>query len=338
MDISEVPVCHLLWQMSSQWGSQQWLQGLVSHELTAYFSVWDLFLTQQFLAILSKGCKPGNFELHNSLKLRFTNICNFHLNYVEYESLLESRSPDILALCEKNLDDSIDSGNLTGKVYLPLIQKNFIAVAVYVKEGLPFAWGLPLENSDNWYLCLWLALLHLVSYFFFLYRSSSSSLCMVFDSVISSINEVPLTKISGNVFLFGDFNIHHKDWPTCFGETARLVNSVICYYIFYLKWSYSDGHLSCFHLWLTLTVLLFWIYFFPQKLVLVLEWLFLHWEFWSCCYLSFYWPPIKCKTGWPISLHSLWLFSCRLGWSIWSFFLNWDSLHARLKQPLQDME
>ena len=22
----------------------------------------------------------------------------------------------------------------------------------------------------------------------------------------------------------------------------------------------------------------------------------------------------------------------------WSFFLNWDSLHARLKQPLRDME
>ena len=67
------------------------------------------------MAILSKGCKPDNFELNNSLKLRFTNICSFHLNYVECESFLESRSPDILALCEKNLDDSIDSGNLTGR-------------------------------------------------------------------------------------------------------------------------------------------------------------------------------------------------------------------------------
>ena len=67
------------------------------------------------MAILSKGCKPDNFELHNSLKLRFTNICSFHLNYVECESFLESRSPDILALCEKNLDDSIDSGKLTGR-------------------------------------------------------------------------------------------------------------------------------------------------------------------------------------------------------------------------------
>ena len=37
VDISEVPGCHLLRQMSSQEGSQKLLQGLVSHELTAYF-------------------------------------------------------------------------------------------------------------------------------------------------------------------------------------------------------------------------------------------------------------------------------------------------------------
>ena len=32
--------CHLLRQMSSQWGSQKLLQGLVSHELTAYLSIF----------------------------------------------------------------------------------------------------------------------------------------------------------------------------------------------------------------------------------------------------------------------------------------------------------
>ena len=31
VDISEVPRCHLLRQMNSQWGSQKLLQGLVSH-------------------------------------------------------------------------------------------------------------------------------------------------------------------------------------------------------------------------------------------------------------------------------------------------------------------
>ena len=39
-DISKIPGCHLLWQMSFQGGSQKLLQGLVSHELTAF-----LFLT-----------------------------------------------------------------------------------------------------------------------------------------------------------------------------------------------------------------------------------------------------------------------------------------------------
>ena len=60
LDISEAPGCHLSQQMSSQWGSQKLLQGLLSDELLAYFSVF-LFLTQSIMAILSKGCKPDNF-------------------------------------------------------------------------------------------------------------------------------------------------------------------------------------------------------------------------------------------------------------------------------------
>ena len=57
------------------------------------------------MAILSKPCMPDNFESHNSLKLSFTNIRGLRSNFVDYESFLESNSPDILALCETNLDD-----------------------------------------------------------------------------------------------------------------------------------------------------------------------------------------------------------------------------------------
>ena len=92
------------------------------------------------MAILSKGCKPDNFEPRNSLKLSFTNIRGLHSNIVECESFLESNSSDILALCETNLDDSIDSGNFSLRGYLSLIQKDSIThthgLAVYVKEGL----------------------------------------------------------------------------------------------------------------------------------------------------------------------------------------------------------
>ena len=80
---------------------------------------------------------------------------------------------------------------------------------------------MSLENSADSYLCFRLALLHSVSYFFFLYRSPSSSLCTVFDSISSNIDEVLSINPSANVFVFGDFNIHHKDWLTYSGGTDR---------------------------------------------------------------------------------------------------------------------
>ena len=52
------------------------------------------------MAILSKGCKPDNFEPQHSLKLSLTNIQGIRSNFVECESYLESNSPDILAICE----------------------------------------------------------------------------------------------------------------------------------------------------------------------------------------------------------------------------------------------
>ena len=98
------------------------------------------------------------------LKLSFMNIQGLHSNFVECEFCLESNSPDILALCETNLDVSIDSGNFRVKGYLPLVRKDSVThmhgFAVYVKEGLPFARGLSLENSTDSYLCFRLVLLH----------------------------------------------------------------------------------------------------------------------------------------------------------------------------------
>ena len=109
------------------------------------------------MAILSKGCKPDNFESHNSLKLSFTNVRGLRSNFVDCESFLESNSPDILVLCETNLDDSIDSGNFSVRGYLPLIRKDssthIYGLAVYVKERLPLARDLSLENYADFYLC-----------------------------------------------------------------------------------------------------------------------------------------------------------------------------------------
>ena len=158
--------------------------------------------------------KPDNFEPYNFEKLSFTNIRGLCPNFAECESFFESNSPDILTLYETNFDDSIDSGNFSMKVYLPLIRKNYIThihvLVVYVKEGLHLARDLSLENSAHSYLCFELASLQSVSYFFSFYQSPLS-LCTVFDSILSIIDEVLSINPSANVFVFGEFNVHHKN-------------------------------------------------------------------------------------------------------------------------------
>ena len=44
---------------------------------------------------------------------------------------------------------------------------------------------------------------------------------MVFDSISSYIDKILSINPSANMFVFGDFNTHHKDWLTCSGGTDR---------------------------------------------------------------------------------------------------------------------
>ena len=93
------------WVLSE--GYKKLLQGLVSHKLTTYLSVFDLFLTKWIMAILSKGCKPDNFGPHNLvlwiLEAFVRNLLNVNLSL--------NQTPNINALSNTNLDDSIDFGS-----------------------------------------------------------------------------------------------------------------------------------------------------------------------------------------------------------------------------------
>ena len=146
MDILEVPACYDI--CYDRW--------ILSEGHKNYFKDWCLMNSQPTFLFLNylnkphglrpyfqKACKPNNFESHNSLKLSFTNIWGLCVSFLDCESFLESNSPEILALCETNPEGSVGSGNFFVRVYLPLIWKDsstyMHAVAVYVKEGLPFA-------------------------------------------------------------------------------------------------------------------------------------------------------------------------------------------------------
>ena len=95
------------------------------------------------MAILSKGCKPDNLKLYNSLKLSFMNTWAFvGILFIVSLYLNQTLLKDILVLCNTNLDNLIDSGNFSVRGYLPLIWRDSTThmhgLAVFVKEELPF--------------------------------------------------------------------------------------------------------------------------------------------------------------------------------------------------------
>ena len=81
------------------------------------------------------------------------------------------------------MDGSIDSDNISVIGYHALIRRNSITnmhgLAVYVKEGLPVARGLSLENSTDSYICFQLAFTQCLLSFF------SHLIC--FSSFLSSL-------------------------------------------------------------------------------------------------------------------------------------------------------
>ena len=158
--------------MSSQWGLQKSLRGLVSHEHTAYLAVFELFLTQ-WIMVISKVCKSYSLNhliLRNVALQIFEVLIQILLNVNLFLSKFSWHS---CSMWDK-LEWLNWFGNFSVRGYLPLIQNDFVTrmhgLAVYLKERLRFAQDLSVENSTDSYLRFWLALRYLFSYFFFLNR------------------------------------------------------------------------------------------------------------------------------------------------------------------------
>ena len=76
------------------------------------------------MAILSKACKPDNFELHNSLKLSFTNIRVFVRILLTVNLSLNQTLLTFLLCVRQTWMTQLISGNFSVIGYLPLIRKD----------------------------------------------------------------------------------------------------------------------------------------------------------------------------------------------------------------------
>ena len=165
-------------------------------------------------------------KLIKFLTLSFVNIPGLCSNFVECESFLESNS-NIFALCETNLNDSLDF-NFSVRGCLRLIWMDSVnhmhSLAVYVKEVLSFAWDLPLKMWIVVYVSDWI---YFIQCYIFPLCWSPSYLSTIFYGILLNMGEVLLINPSANVFVFWDFNIHHKELLTYSGGNDR--PSKLCY-------------------------------------------------------------------------------------------------------------
>ena len=137
-----------------------------------------------------------------------------------------------------------------------------------------------------------------MSYFFFLYQSPCSSLCMAFDSFSSNIEEVLLINSSLETLT----SIIRTGLPSLV-ELINLVNSDVIFLsqMTLLRWlTFLLGSQT-----VILIVLLFWIYFFLLTLVFVLQWLSLHWKILIMLLSQFPLTFHQTQNDMPVSSHSL---------------------------------
>ena len=160
-------ICHDTWVLSE--GHKNYLKDWCLMNSQPTFLVLTSFELNK-MAILSKGCKPDNFESHNSLNLCLTNTPGLSSNFVKCEFFLGSKSPSwhFCSIWNKLLFWQFlckESSFFNSKVFC-YSHAWFWSLH---EERTSFCMDLSLENSADPCLCFQLALLHSASCFFFLY-------------------------------------------------------------------------------------------------------------------------------------------------------------------------
>ena len=124
-------------------------------------------------------------------------VVNFSLNQILF---------DILAICKTELEDSVDSSNVSVRGYTPLIWKRSVTqihgLACFVKESFflhtTYLWKtLKIFMFSTGFTPFDVSLYFLLSIFFF--------------QSFFELDELLLINPSANIFAFRDFSIHHRD-------------------------------------------------------------------------------------------------------------------------------
>ena len=209
----------------------------------------------------------------------------------------------------------LDSGNFSVRVYLPLIwmfsATHMHSLTVYVITGLPFARYLSQESSPASNLCFWLALSH--SAFFFLYLVTFFLFIHGFSFYFIKHRWHSLDQHLLKCLSLETLTSMIRTGSPILVEMVDLVNFVISNKRTQMVnfptqiWEFDSHNPAILD------------FFFFLTLVFVLQWLSLPWEILIMLLSQFPLMFHEIHNGMPVSLRVLWVLSCWLGWSLWSF-------------------
>ena len=181
-----------------------------THSLPLCF--WCIFnsMNYDYIIILSKVCKPDNFESRNSLKLIFMSICDLQISFNVDLSWNQTLLTFLLYGRQTWITQLILAISLWQIIFLQSKRILWFICIVHVNGGLPFAWDLCLENLQilnhvfDWLyytqgLTSFSSVNHLswlYAWFFILFHLTLMGL--------SQSTHLPMCLV--------DFNVNHKDW------------------------------------------------------------------------------------------------------------------------------
>ena len=122
-----------------------------------------------------------------------------------------------MVLCETIMDDSIDFGNFSIRGSERFSYSYEWSCSLW-ERGASFYKEL-ISRKLPAFLFMFSTDFTSFSVLFFFPLSITFIFMSMFDTVLSNINEVISINISANGFVFGDFNVCHRDWITGSGGT-----------------------------------------------------------------------------------------------------------------------
>ena len=153
--------------------------------------------------------------LRKHLQFSFSNIRGLRTNLSEVFQFLQVESPDLFAVSETRLVSDIQSSEVTpdGYVLHRLDKAPCHGLALFAKPGLPLVRLTEYEDHRFEFLPFVAHFEKSTMLLFFLYRSPSTD-SVVLDVVSDKIDSLLAKYPSAQVAVFGDFNVHNKEWLT----------------------------------------------------------------------------------------------------------------------------